>query len=89
MPPGGRDPPVTEWGLFRHYWVSAKLLLTSIGTLILLGHMPAVSRMAGLAAGTHSWCSADFGVLPIQLVVHAAGGVLVLLAITTLSVFEP
>jgi hypothetical protein len=79
----------TDWGLFRHYWVSAKLLLTSIGTLILLGHMPAVSRMAGLAAGAQSWSSADFGPLPIQLVVHAAGGVLVLLAITTLSVFKP
>ena len=79
----------TEWGLFRHYWISAKFLLTTIATLILLGHMPAVSRMSGLAAAASSSSSADFGVLPIQLVVHAAGGLVVLLAITTLSVFKP
>lgn len=26
----------TPWGLFKHYWVLAKFLLTSVGTLILL-----------------------------------------------------
>jgi hypothetical protein len=79
----------TEWGLFRHYWVSAKFLLTSVATLILLGHMPAVSHMSGLAATATASSSPDFGVMPIQLLVHAAGGVLVLLTITTLSVFKP
>jgi hypothetical protein len=33
--------------------------------------------------------SADFRALRIQLVVHAAGGLLVLLAATTLSVYKP
>ena len=78
----------TDWGLFRHYWVSAKFLLTSVATLILLGHMPAVSRMSAMAA-TPAWSRAESGVLPVQLVVHAAGGIVVLLAIVTLSVFKP
>lgn len=76
----------TEWGLFRHYWISVKLLLTSVGTLILLGHMPAVSRMSGLASSSSS---TDFGTLPIQLIIHAAGGLLLLATITALSVFKP
>jgi len=78
----------TEWGLFRHYWISAKLLLTSIGTLVLLGHMPAVSRMSAMAASP-SWPRAEAGVLPVQLVVHAAGGITLLLVIIVLSVFKP
>ena len=40
----------TEWGLFRHYWIGVKFLLTLVGTLVLLGHMRAVTRMAGIAA---------------------------------------
>src|SRR5215469_13667182 len=28
----------THWGLFRHYWVSAKFVLTILATIILLLH---------------------------------------------------
>jgi len=78
----------TQWGLFRHYWILVKFLLTTGGTIVLLRHMQAVSRMSGLAAET-ALSSADFRALRIQLVVHAAGGLLVLLAATTLSVYKP
>jgi hypothetical protein len=78
----------TQWGLFRHYWILVKFLLTTGATIVLLWHMQAVSRMAGVAAET-TLSSADFRALRIQLVVHAAGGVLVLLAATTLSVYKP
>ena len=44
--------------------------------------------MSGLAAET-TLSSADFRALRIQLVVHAAGGLLVLLAATMLSVYKP
>ncbi len=44
--------------------------------------------MSGVAAET-ILSSADFRALRIQLVVHAAGGLLVLLAATTLSVYKP
>src|SRR5438128_247342 len=32
----------TTWGLFRHYWVVTKLLLTSFATLLLLVHTQAI-----------------------------------------------
>jgi len=78
----------TEWGLFRHYWILVKFLMTLVGTLVLLGHMRNVSRMARLAAET-TFSRAEVGILPLQLVVHATGGLLVLLAATALSVFKP
>jgi hypothetical protein len=79
----------TEWGLFRHYWILAKFLLTVGGVTILLLHMPAVSRMAGVAAETPLF-SAAFNALPHPtFVVHAGGGLLVLLTTTALSVFKP
>jgi hypothetical protein len=78
----------TQWGLFRHYWVLVKFLLTVGATTILLLHMPTVSRISGVAAGK-ILSGADPGVLRIQLVVHAVGGLLVLLMTTTLSVYKP
>jgi hypothetical protein len=54
----------------------------------LLLHMQAVSRMSSVAAET-ILSSGDFRALRIQLLVHAAGGLLVLLAATTLSVYKP
>ena len=78
----------TQWGLFRHYWILVKFLLTTTATIVLLRHLPAVSRMSGVAAET-TLSSGDFRALRIQLVVHAAGGLLVLLAATTLSVYKP
>ena len=78
----------TQWGLFRYYWILVKFLLTTGGTIVLLWHMQAVSRMAGLASET-ALSSGDFRALRVQLLVHAAGGLLVLLAATTLSVYKP
>ena len=78
----------TQWGLFRHYWILVKFLLTTGATIVLLRHMQAMSRMSDLAAET-IMSSADFRALWIQLVVHAAGGLLVLVAATTLSVYKP
>ncbi len=77
----------TEWGLFRHYWILVKFLLTIGAITILLLHMPAVSLMSGLVAET-TLSSAELGVR-ISPVVHAVGGLLVLLVATTLSVYKP
>jgi len=78
----------TPWGLFRHYWVLAKLLLTVLATIVLLLKMESISYLAGVAAET-TLSSADFVGLRISLMVHAVGGLLVLLAITTLAVYKP
>lgn len=78
----------TPLGLFRHWWILAKFVLTTGAVLVLLQHMQAVSRMSRIAAET-TLAGADFYALRVQLVVHAAGGLLVLLAATALSVFRP
>lgn len=39
----------TSWGVFRHYWVLASLVLTTVATLVLLQHMPTVSAAARAA----------------------------------------
>jgi hypothetical protein len=78
----------TTWGLFRHYWVLAKLLITIPATLILLPHMQPIGRLAGIATET-AVAHADLRDLRIQLVANAAAGLLVLLAATALSVYKP
>jgi hypothetical protein len=77
----------TPWGLFRHYWVFVKLLLTIFATIVLLKKLPLIGYAAHRAAQATS--SADLRATAITLVVHAVGGILVLLAITILSVYKP
>jgi hypothetical protein len=78
----------TPWGLFRHYWVLVKLLLTIFATIVLLAKMPLIGYAARRAAETTS-SSADLHTVGLQLAVHATGGLLVLFAITALSVYKP
>jgi hypothetical protein len=79
----------TPWGLFRHYWVLAKLLLTVFVTVVLLLQMKLISTMARVAARTALSSSVDLHSARIQLVVHAAGGLLALLLLAALSVYKP
>ncbi len=80
---------VTEWGLFRHYWIAAKLGLTLVAVVVLLVHMKtAVSPMARIAAAAELG-PGDHAQHRVQLVLHAAGGLAVLLTTTALSVWKP
>lgn len=78
----------TEWGLFRHYWILIKFLITILATILLLVHMQPTSYIAGIAAET-TLSSTDLRGLRIQLVADAGAALLVLLVATTLSVFKP
>lgn len=78
----------TEWGLFRHYWVASKFVLTVAATIVLLIHMQTVGRMARLAMDV-SLSGGDHRGMRMQLVVHAAGGLLVLVTATVLSIYKP
>ncbi|MFE9748303.1 DUF2269 domain-containing protein [Saccharothrix saharensis] len=78
----------TTWGLFRHYWVIAKLLLTVLATVVLLVHTQPIGHLADSAAGTASW-GGDLDGVRVQLLVDAAAALLVLLAATALSVYKP
>ena len=78
----------TPWGLFRHYWVLVKLLLTAFATSVLLSKMALISYVSRVAAAT-TLSRADLHAARIELVVHAAGGLLVLLVPALLSVYKP
>jgi hypothetical protein len=78
----------TEWGLLRHYWILAKFVLTTLGTVVLLLHAPRVTEMAVRAAES-AFATGDHTQQRTALVVHAAGGLAILLAATVLSVFKP
>lgn len=80
----------SEWGLFRHYWVLAKLTLTVAATGLLMLHQfgaveVAARRVLAVAPGTLP----EIGRLGKELVSKAALAVLTLLVITTLSMFKP
>jgi hypothetical protein len=76
----------TTWGLFRHYWVLAKLVINAFSTIVLLIYMETFSFMAGVAADP----SADLGVVRnVSPVLHAGAALLLLLAATTLAVYKP
>lgn len=71
------------WGMFRHYWVVVKLVLTLFATTILLFEAQTVRFMAQVASS-----GPDPRNLPGSLP-HSIGGLLVLLIITVLSVYKP
>ncbi|GHG01888.1 hypothetical protein GCM10018777_10730 [Streptomyces albogriseolus] len=78
----------TSWGLFRHYWVLFKMLITVVATVLLLVHMQVVGHVADVAAGTNL-SSGDLVGMRIQLLADAAAALLVLLVAVTLSVYKP
>jgi hypothetical protein len=78
----------SAWGLFRHYWVIFKLLITIVATGLLLLHMQPTSDVADVAAKT-GLSPTDLRGLRIQLIGDAAAAVLVLVIATVLSVYKP
>jgi len=73
----------TEWGLFRHYWVLVKLLLTLVAAGVLLAEVGSVEYLASLAT-----TSPD----PRQLsstLPHSIGGSIILTTALILSVVKP
>jgi hypothetical protein len=73
----------TSWGLFRHYWVLAKLVLTVVATGVLLIEAGSVRYLAA-AAATASDPRSLGSTLP-----HSIGGLLILATALVLSVFKP
>jgi hypothetical protein len=79
---------VSPWGLFRHYWVVVKLLLTMLSTAVLLIHTKPIGVLARIAAGAEE-VGTDLAGLRFQLVVASGAALLVLLAATVLSIYRP
>lgn len=79
----------TTWGLFRHWWVLAKLLINLVATAVLLGFMGELGPLVVVAADPRS-STGDLLLLrnPSPLV-HAVLALVVLLVAVTLAVFKP
>jgi hypothetical protein len=75
----------TSWGLFRHYWVVAKLVINVFATVVLLMYMESLDYLAAVARTT-----GDLEALRSSSpVLHAAAALLLLLAATVLGVYKP
>jgi hypothetical protein len=76
----------TPWGLFRHYWVVSKLVITLVATVVLLIYMDTFRQMAGAAADP---------VVRLGLVrnpspaVHSILALILLLVATALAIYQP
>lgn len=86
----------THWGVFRHYWVVTKLVITVGAVLLLLQHtgslLPALSRAAAADSATIELAGAHHhGGLPprVHLLVAAGGTLLLLLTAAALSIYKP
>jgi hypothetical protein len=78
----------TSWGLFRHYWVVAKLAVTVVATLILLVHTQPIGAVADAAAAGRL-APGDLQDIRIQLIADAVAAIVALLIATSLSIYKP
>lgn len=78
----------TPWGLFRHYWIIAKLLLTAFATTVLLLKLKLIGYAASLAS-VAILPRTELRTVGMELAVHAVGGLLMLFIPTVLSVYKP
>jgi ribose/xylose/arabinose/galactoside ABC-type transport system permease subunit len=78
----------TPWGLFQHYWVLLKFLITLVATLILFGFTRTLSSLGNLAADT-TLSIDQLRALNQSPALHSGGGLLALLVTTILAVYKP
>lgn len=77
------------WGLFRHYWVVAKLFINVFATVVLLMYTRTLGSLADVAdQPTLSGDDLDLLRTP-SVVLHAGAAMVMLLTATTLAVFKP
>lgn len=78
----------TAWGLFQHYWVLVKLLVTILATVVLLLQTGSISLMADAAAQA-TLTTDNLRGNRSSLVLHSGVGLLVLLVPAAMSVYKP
>lgn len=79
----------TRWGLFRHYWILAKLLINVLAAIVLLMYMQTLGVLADLAADSTTTERGISDLRSPSAVVHSGAAVLLLLMATALSVYKP
>jgi hypothetical protein len=78
----------TQWGLFRHYWVVAKLVIAIFATALLLLHTRPIDQVAA-AAAERALSFTDLRDVRLQLVWDAVAAMVALLTATVLSIYKP
>lgn len=78
----------TQWGLFKHYWILIKFLLTAGSTFLLLLHMQLIREAARIASET-PLPTIELHSLGNNLLTKAVAALLVLVATITISVYKP
>ncbi|HEX7167365.1 MAG TPA: hypothetical protein VF230_10335 [Acidimicrobiales bacterium] len=78
----------TPWGLFRHYWVAIKLVVTVVAVAVLLQQFGPIGDLAR-AASADSLTSSTSRTGRTSLVVHAALGIVTLSIPLVLSIYKP
>lgn len=78
----------TQWGLVRHYWVVIKLAISIVTLAVLLAYTETLRDLA--EASRQAGPGTDPGELTSgSALLHAIGGLVLLLAATAMSVFKP
>ncbi len=78
----------TPWGLFRHYWILAKLLITILSTVVMQLHMQPISLLAQAAAKVTLF-GPDLREKQVQMVIASAAALLALLVNTIFAIYKP
>jgi hypothetical protein len=77
----------TNWGLLRHYWIVAKLLLTVVAFGVMVNNLGEVSSHADHVR--HAPAADLPSGAAIHGLEHAGVGVLILLVVATLGLYKP
>lgn len=76
----------TPWGLFRYYWLIIKLVLTLIAVTVLMLQTSTINMLSDAALrGDLSAMNAP----RVAMILHGAGGLVVLIVATILSIYKP
>lgn len=76
----------TPWGLLRHYWVVIKLGVIAVATAVLLLQLRPLDAATKAATATPP---GDVKPATLSLVLHSAGGLVILLLTTVLGIYKP
>lgn len=79
----------SPWGLIRHYWVLAKLVISVFATFVLLLYMQTLTSLADVAAARTSSADDLTGWESSSPALHAGAALLLLLVATVLGMYKP
>ena len=80
---------ISKWGVFRHYWVIFKLLITIFATAVLLLYLETLAALADFARTAAVGADTLESLRTPTVVLHAVAALLLLLVATALAVYKP